>query len=343
MGSASNRRMAATVAEASQRRRRSVCAVAWWALAAMWAFGCAEPRVSPWGAGVPLALYAAPADLQARLAEIDEETRALGLRLVREQRAAIEGGGELVARGYEGRDALGRAITAVRVATADAVVLALGPARGLGSRIDGTELVTALARADGGELAMPSDLSGDGIPDVALRGSDGALRVAIVGRRGARVEATTLYVPLLGVTRTEGGEVALVGRAVLPIALDARESSAGAVLEDVVVWSTNGFTRDAPGAGALRRTRARARDASNTAKDGRSAADEAAQAIERAWDQLLDGAKRDDVIGSLRRALDARVGAERAASLVRAFEHEARVPIGEAARRAPTKSPEATP
>jgi hypothetical protein len=335
--------MAATVAEASQRRMRSVCAMAWWALSTTWASGCAEPRVSPWGAGVPLALYAAPADLRARLAEIDEETHALGLRLVHERRAAIEGGDELVARGYEGRDAFGRVTNAVRVATADAVVLALGPARGLGSHLEGAELVTALAGADGGELAMPSDLSGDGIPDVALRSADGTLRIAIVGRRGARVEATTLFGPLLGVTRTEGGEVALVGRAVLPIALDAREPSDVAVLEDVVVWSTNGFTRGDASAIALRRARARARDAANAAREVRSAADEAARAVERAWDQLLDGAKRDDVIGSLRKALEARAGAERAAALVRTFEHEARVPIAETARRATTKSPKATP
>ncbi len=292
---------------------------------------------------MPLSLYAAPADLQARLAAIDEETHSLGLRLVDERRATIEGGGELVARGFMGRDAFGRPTSAVRVATAEAVVLALGPARGLGSRLEGAELVTELARADGGELAMPSDLSGDGIPDVALRSSDGTLRIAIVGRRGARVEATKLYVPWLGATRTAGGAVALVGRAVVPVVLDVRELPADAVLEDVVVWSADGFTREDASATALRRSRARARDEGNASKEVGSASDEAARAVERAWEQLLDGAKRDDVIGPLRRALEARLGSERAASFVRAFEREARAPLDEAARREAARSPKATP
>jgi hypothetical protein len=146
------------------------------------AAGCASNhQVSPWGGASsppPLSAFIERPDLAARLARIDAETAHLGLTQTVELRGELpRGGGEIVVRGYNGLDPVGRPTHAVRVATPRGVVMAVGPLDVSDAARDrATELVVSLAPKAGTEaLRSGTDLNGDGAPDVVLRNDAGAL------------------------------------------------------------------------------------------------------------------------------------------------------------------------
>lgn len=140
-----------------------------------------DHHVSPWGeAGRPvLAPFAERADLTAKLEEIDRDASALGLTLDWEERSTLGRGGEpVVFRAYVGRDALGRATTAARVATPRAIVMAAGP---LDAR-DTRDLATTLLR----DPKPGADLNHDGAPDAVLASATGALEIWRFDELGSR-------------------------------------------------------------------------------------------------------------------------------------------------------------
>jgi hypothetical protein len=139
--------------------------------ASVLAISCgSDHRVSPWGGGEPppLATFAQAPDLAAQLRAVDQEAEALGLRRTAELRLKLRHGrGEVVIRGYAGTDAIGRPTSAVRVATPQGVVMAVGPlASGDRDRSRATELVISQSGADADD---------NGEPDIVLRNEAGAL------------------------------------------------------------------------------------------------------------------------------------------------------------------------
>lgn len=203
-----------------------------------------DHHVSPWGSArdVPLRqLFQAP-DLGAQLARLDRETASLALALTHELRATLPlGEGDALIRGYEGVDALGRAIHAVRVVTPRGIVMAVGPIDPSDTRRDqATELVPALIRASDGVGAYRSgtDLNGDGRIDVVVRSDAGALSIWHVGAMGAApYEIEMLAPPERAVDLDEDGRIDLV--ADLP--LDAGDAIAPR-FSDVATFSEGRYS-----------------------------------------------------------------------------------------------------
>lgn len=177
-----------------------------------------DHRVSPWGTDPDLSLrqlFQAP-DLGGQLDRLDAETASLGLRVSKEIRVKLPlREGEALIRGYEGHDALGRAVHAVRVATPRGIVLAVGPADDADTRRDQpTELVPALVTAGDGAGAYRSgtDLNGDKLLDVLLRSDAGTLAIwhfAALG--GAPYEIEMKAPPRRGIDLDEDGLIDLAG------------------------------------------------------------------------------------------------------------------------------------
>ncbi|MFO0762161.1 MAG: VCBS repeat-containing protein [Byssovorax sp.] len=150
-----------------------------------------DHHVSPWGIAPDLPLrqlFQAP-DMDAQLARLDRETGPLGLHLGPEIPIDLPaGGGQARIRGYDGQDPLGRPIHAVRVVTPRGIVMAVGPIDPADLRREQpTELVVALVPTDDGKGAYRSgtDLNGDELPDVVLRGENGTLAIWHVAALGA--------------------------------------------------------------------------------------------------------------------------------------------------------------
>ena len=149
--------------------------------------------MSAWGAeeSPRLAAFMESPDLDARLGLVDVETSAHRLQLTREIPITLShGGGPARIRGYEGADSLGRPVHAIRVATARAVVMAVGPLdAGETARGTATELVPALVVEDGGRAGSAfqsgTDLTGDGTIAVVARSESGELAIWRVTPLGA--------------------------------------------------------------------------------------------------------------------------------------------------------------
>lgn len=261
--------------------------------------GCAsDHRVSPWGGPTTprLDAFLPRSDLPARLASIDAETAPLGLARSVEIAAKLPGGAEVVIRGYDGRDAAGRAIHAVRAATARAVVMAVGPLdMGDADRRAATELVPALViGTDGAAYRSGTDLNGDGAPDVVVKSDAGALEIWRLGELGAgRYEVAMEAPPLGGAIVGEGGRIALAGTAPIepgdPIAPR---------LDDVAVFDGARYSN---GAAAARAWHARRADEPRGAAEKGRDDLRLAGAIERAWHAILAGRPRKAELDALAR------------------------------------------
>lgn len=253
----------------------------------------AGPRVSPWGDGgrPRLADYAVRPDLAAHVATVEEEAARLGL--VEDERVEAKdarSGDPLVAVSLVGRDAIGRVVHAVRVASPWGVVLARGP---LDLRDVRRREATALRREpdDVVDLAVGdplpttplADLLGDGAAHVVLRGERGQLEVWRVTARASTQVPVVLDVEPTAARDVDGdGRFDLVGR-VAPLEGDALAPA----FVDVATWTGAAFTHRAPAARAwhtAQRDRARAARVAATGDVERLR-----RALEAAWHAVLAG------------------------------------------------------
>ena len=276
--------------------------------------GCSsDHHVSAWGAAETprLGAFMEGPDLDARLGLVDTETAAHGLRLTHEIPVKLpHGGGPARIRGYEGVDALGRPVHAVRVATTRAVVMALGPLDSRDSARDvATELVPALLLEDGGRggsaFQSGTDLTGDGAISVVARSEAGHLAIWRVTSLGAAPYAITMQVKATRGLDVDGdGRVDLVG----DFPVDRGEPIAPR-LSDAATFDGAGFSNRTEGARAFHA--GLARPAPPPASDT-PASDEARlrRAVERAWHAVLAGQPRDEALKELQReAVPARLRA----------------------------------
>jgi hypothetical protein len=255
--------------------------------------GCtSDHHVSPWGSqtGPTLEAFAPRADLAARLAAVDAETGALGLRRGFELRVDLpKGAGEAVIRGYDGQDVAGRPVHAVRVATPLGVVMAVGPIdAGDLDRRPATELVPALlgggAKGDApGAYRTGTDLNGDGRLDVVLRSEAGILAVWHFDGMGSGAYPIEMAAPPTEAQDLdEDGRVDFLGELANPpgdeLAPRFRDVAmfAGGRYTDVALAAQAWHARAALGALAPRTASASAR---------------LRAALERAWHEIL-GARR---------------------------------------------------
>jgi hypothetical protein len=261
-----------------------------------------DHHVSPWGERPAAALDAyfgaRPPDLARQLAIVDAETGALGLHATEEIHADLapkgSEGREAVIRGYEGRDAAGRLVHAVRVATPRGVVLAVGPLDpGDVDRSQATELVPALLLGDDGSgtaFRSGTDLNGDGSPDVVLRNDAGALSIWHVGEMGAAPYPIRMAAPPLRGTDAGDGRVGLWGRLPVP-SVDPIAPR----LVDVATFEAGAYSNATAAARAFH-----AREAARPVVKAPDAARLRA-AIERAWHVVLAGQPAERALHELER------------------------------------------
>ena len=240
-------------------------------------------------------------DLDARLALVDIETAAHGLHLTSEIPVKLpHGGGPARIRGYEGVDTLGRPVHAIRVATARAVVMALGPLDSRDSARDSaTELVPALLEdGERGAVAYQSgtDLTGDGGVSVVARSEAGHLAIWRVTPLGASPYPIAIQVAATrGLDADGDGRVDLAG----DVPIDRGDAIAPR-LSDVAMFDGDGFSNRSEGARAFHAGLA---EPVTPPKGDAPASDEVRlrRAVERAWHAVLAGRSRDDALKELQR------------------------------------------
>ena len=257
--------------------------------------GCGpKPRVSPWGVNdaVPLRLYVEAPDLGARAEAIDTETSALGLALDQESRFSDKSGVGYLVRSYVGRDSLGRATHACRVASDRGVVLALGPPAESDPSTLATEWVRALDAGGGRVVASPGDLDGDGAFELVVRSRAGDLAIYSLGPQGAR--ALTIELRARPTRLVDLGEhgLAVAGDLAPPSTGDGRHLR----LVDVATASPAGFSRRSKTALAFH---ASERDRLAPAPEGERGEVRAERRLAWAWHALAAGGPPKDILETL--------------------------------------------
>jgi hypothetical protein len=270
------------------------------ALAALLLAACtSDHHVSPWGTEAPLAPFFPRPDLGARLAQIEAETSRYGRVLETDIAARLPGaGGPLRILGYRGVDAIGRPVTAVRVATERAVAMAVGPLDLHDAvRDQATELVPALVPgpgggAEGGAYPAGTDLNGDGTPDVVLRNEAGVLEIWRVGSAlgATRYDVEIAASPTRAAFVAGDGRVDLVGEAPIPPG-----DPVAPHLDDVATFEGGRYSDRTE---AAREYHARALQAVS-ALPAPGPQEHARKAIERAWHALLAGRPGASVLKEL--------------------------------------------
>ncbi|MDC3958105.1 FG-GAP repeat domain-containing protein [Polyangium jinanense] len=270
----------------------------------------------------PLTAFAAPPDIEVKLSAIDEETRALGLQKTSEIRAKLpRGGGDVVVRGYESVDILGRKIFAVRAATVHGVVLAVGPRD---AADHATELVAALVPGasggyEDGAFRALTDLNGDGTLDVVLRGSGGTLEVHRIFPTGsAQYDVEMTLAPTEVADVDEDGHLDLVGRVSMP-----QDDPIRPAFVEVATFEAGRYRARSEAAIAFHTRRADAPLRTPKEKDApvddvtrvRRALEQAWHAIHagRARGAIMEALEKEPVPASLRASFDAHVARIRSA------------------------------
>lgn len=296
---ATRRGPTATVATTATR------ATALWA--ALSVLSCTDNHaVSPWGeAGrLRLADYAVRPDLDAHLAEIGAESTRLGMdEAFRVTAKDPVTGDPLVAIALEGRDDVGRRLTATRVASPWGVVLARGPLdlRDV-RRTAATELQRLVTAEDDAASADPSvgfgaftDLTHDRTPDLVLRSEDGRFEVwSMTARGGTQIDARLEVPPTRFVDVDGDGRLDLAGR----VGLGADDALAPELV-DVATWAGDAYSNATEPAKAFHeRQRSFSRAAEAT---GKTDAERAKRALEVAWHAILGGGDLEREVAALAR------------------------------------------
>lgn len=272
-------------------------------------------EVSPWPQGGPtgmLGRFASTPDLNAQLQSIDIETKEHGLALDREVRARLpHRSGTVVIRSYRGKDELGHETHAVRVASAQGVILAVGPLELRDERARATRLVQALADAETGRaFSSGSDTNGDGLADVLLANDAGELEIWRLTPNGStRYEVEIAFPPRRAVDLGLDGIMDLEGWD------DGTGTPAGLHLVDRAAFEEGRWSSAAPVAKAWHARMAASladeqREVESAADAGagdagphqpppRAPVDRLRTALERAWHRLRAGDARNEVTAEL--------------------------------------------
>lgn len=274
-----------------------------WLVHAAWmlvSVGCtSDHHVSPWPKDVSLQSLMRASTMEEHLERVAAEMQVEGLALDTEVCGELDDAETFCIRSYRGQDDLGNQRRAVRVATRYGVVMALGPTSSHDT-MRGVEiaLVPSLDEA----WKSGSDLNGDGMPDVVVARSGGALEVWGLHARGASPYPIDALVPVTGAMDVDGdGRPDLAGTVPVP----PGESLAPSLVE-VVSFAAGRYRSDTPSVRGFhaRRGREMAEERSGSAH------------VERAWHALRSGKDPAKVLKALDdviEGVDDRSAEERAA------------------------------
>jgi hypothetical protein len=228
---------------------------------------------------------------------VDREAAALRLSLGAEIRAELpRGRGPAVIRGYDGHDAAGRPVHAVRVATSLGVVMALGPLdAGDLDRTAPTELVPAL---EGVRFRSGTDLNGDGLVDVVVKNDAGTLSIWHVDAFGSAAYAIAMAAPPSRGIEIDGDpRLALAGALPVPPG-----DPIAPELGDVATFAAGGYTDATPAARAWHARLVPAPSPLLVVPLGPPRDDVRLRAaVERAWHAVLAGQGAEIVLRALGR------------------------------------------
>lgn len=232
-----------------------------------------------------------PSDLAAQVKRLDDEAKENGYTLAIELGGELRDGGEIVVRGYDVRDPLGRTGHATRVATPSGIVLALGPPDPKEVVPRAYQLVPALVE---GGWRSGTDLNGDGAPDVVVVDGRGVLSIWRIEALGATpIPIELAWPPTRAVDANGDGRPDFAAAPTSDDAIAPR-------LTDVAIFDGARYTdasAEAKAWHAAERNAAAERLAkASEAKDVRAAA---RAALERAWHAGMAGDDGAAVVATL--------------------------------------------
>jgi hypothetical protein len=252
------------------------------------AAGCgSDHHVSPWPKDVSLQSLMRASTMEEHLERVAAEMQVEGLALEHEVCGELEESETFCIRAYRGHDDLGSQRRAVRVATRYGVVMALGPTSSHDA-MRGVEVALVPSLEEGWKSG--SDLNGDGMPDVVVARSGGALEVWGLHARGASPYPIDALVPVTGAMDVDGdGRPDLMGTVSVP----PGEALVPSLVE-VVSFAGGRYRYDTPSVRAFHAQRAR-----EIAGDRSGAAH-----VARAWHALRSGKDPAKVMKALDDVID---------------------------------------
>ncbi len=247
-----------------------------------------DHRVSPWLDGVRLGDVAPPGDLQEQFDRVRAEIRADAMTVDVQREGKLPDGSPFVLFGLSKVDSLGRRRHAVRVVTAQAVVLAVGPGEDMDVWASGrTRLVVSLV--EGGGWQSGTDLNHDGLVDVVVGAMDGTYEVWAVHARGASpYPMRGLVAPTTAIDIDDDGLPDPAGT-IRIAGVDPIEPR----LTEVLVFAGGVYTAEHPKVRAWHERRAGEVTAATIDADGgvvvRPVVEDLRRALESAWHRLRAG------------------------------------------------------
>jgi hypothetical protein len=208
-------------------------------------FGCSSNHhVSPYASTWNLSQLLQPRlDLPTQLDAVSKETKALGLTEVRRLEKKLPGQQPFVILAFQGTNAVGNPIHAVRVVTPASVVLALGPPGMTYS--DPTKPTELLEFLVGGQAyESGSDFNGDRMPDVAIRSENGSLHIFRIELQGANEYPISMVLPATEADDwNQDGYPDMIGTQVIPVG-----DPIAPIWKDIAIATRQGYSDNHPDA-----------------------------------------------------------------------------------------------